>query len=342
MRPQHSTVLGAVVLASLVVMGCSHKQSTPSWSPTAAAVATEVTTDATLEEPTSLAAVGELVDLRPGRESRLDRVFRIQDVLPDGSLVTAFEIHSIVVSRITGTETHAGRTYFVEDRTVQEDGGPVLPYTHSPFRQDRSGLYFFQPEETRDARPTIETGDADQPGLASNFPADLTAAWVATAGRPEAWRATLARRLQTVALVRALAAGAPSRASFAGTSGGVATLAGPPGGALADEVTLLRYPLHPGATWDGLVGFNVWTVEAVGNTVLPIGRTWTARLDISLPGITDDDDKITFWYGAPGEVKSKQHFLDVATDQNGEPIGKFVSEDETLITSYTPGSEDAN
>lgn len=321
--PRVLSIAAGLVAGVILITGCSTQ--TQSTAPAASRTAASVSTDATLDDPTSLAAIGELVDLRPGRVTQLDRVFRIWDVLPDGSLGPVLEIPTEVESRITGTEVHDGRTYKVEE-TIITEFGQEYPNTLL-LRQDRSGLYFFQPEEARDAQPSIALGENDAPSL----PPDLAAAWAMTADRPQAWRAALARTLTKVALVRAIAAG-----SLAGTT----TLAGPPGGPLSDEVTLLRYPLRPGATWDGLVGFNVWTVEAVGTTVLPVGRMWTARLDIDLPGIFDGNDKVTYWYGAPGEVKHLQFIRDVATDENGEPIGEFVTEDEALITSYEPGTDD--
>ena len=344
MRFQHSFVAVVLALAAVVLAaGCSSRwQSTAPINPSTSSVSatSAITTDATITGPTTLAPGGLLVDQRLGRETRVDRTFRAQQFDPSGALVSTIEVHAILRSTVTGTEEHNGRTYVVESATFEEDGGPPQASNPPPTRQDRSGYFFYQPETPRGTRSSLEFGDADQPGLS----ADLGGVWVRAkaAGWSSAARAVLARQLQTMSLARSLAGapgGAPTLAS-ASTAGGVTTLAGPPGGSLSDEVTYLRYPLHPHATWEGLPGFNVWTVEAVGPTPLPIGSTRTARLNIDLPQIFTSEDRATYWYGAPGAVKWIVHVEDEATDQNGDPIGTIVSDEDAVITEYTPGTGD--
>ena len=103
-----------------------------------------------------------------------------------------------------------------------------------------------------------------------------------------------------------------------------------------NEITLLRYPLHPGATWDGRVGFNVWTVEAPDQLSLPAGRFRAYRLDIDLPEFFGPGDRYTIWFGAPGEVAHSGHFIEDAVDQTGEIVGTVEVEDNLKLTAWSP------
>ena len=170
MRPHASLVAGALVLASVVVQGCSSSvQPTSPASTNTSLVTSTLATDAALVEPTTLAPGGLLVDLGLGRETRLERVFRARTLAPDGSLLDEIEVHAIVESRLTGTEVHDGRTYVTELVTIAENGGPPEQGFAPPLRQDRSGLFFYQPAVPRGARPTLDAGDAAKAGIAGGL-----------------------------------------------------------------------------------------------------------------------------------------------------------------------------
>ncbi len=310
MRLNVSHVAGgiAVSLATVLLAGCSsHSQST---SPTGSSsmIASTAELEATSGAPMSAALGGrEIVDLRVGRLTRLDFNYRFQHLGPDGALVEELRWHSIIERRVIGTTVIDGRTYVLQAETYQRDGEEPESIATRPWRQDRSGLYYYLPPSTRTAAPTLAFGDADQPGLA----ADLASIWRASASLSTEARAILARQLGTLSLAR------------------------PSGGALADEYTLLRYPLHPGQTWDGYPNSH-FTVESVGNVALPIGRTRAARIDVELPDFFDGDDFATTWWGAPGEVKATDHLTHESDGPGG--VHRYIQDSESVLKEYVPGT----
>lgn len=200
------------------------------------------------------------------------------------------------------TPAFGGPTY-VRERVRHIEG--TNPMTHQDlWRQDRSGLYLYQPDSDAAALPRLRV-------------ASVARAIAGPAATPE----------QALAYARAAEDVAAKRGAL---------LLGPPGGALSSEITFLRYPLHRGASWEGRVGFNVWTVEEVEWLALPAGSMRAARMRIELPGQFGPNDQALTWWDAPGEVKREFHLFGTATDEQGNEIGEFETLESFELTAYGP------
>jgi hypothetical protein len=291
----------ALVSLSFVALGCSGRADAPITAPSGLnAVAVNdvagIPVDARLTEK----EVG-LVDLSPGRVTRLEGEWRMRE-LPDGGPPGAWETHSNGFIRTVqpGDETPVpgGPSYRVEHEAAIDD--PATVNVVDLWRQDRSGLFLYQ--EDVDAPRTLHVA-----GVRSS---------------------AVQRALAIIEQKRAAARGAlftdmPTRRATAA-----------PGGPGPHEITFLRYPLHPNASWDGRPGFNVWTVEAKEWLDTDAGRFHAARLHIEVPGAFGPDDYAITWWAEPGEVKRHYHFLAPMTDMNGVPIGMFEFEETLDITQY--------
>ena len=108
------------------------------------------------------------------------------------------------------------------------------------------------------------------------------------------------------------------------------------GGPQQAEITFLRYPLHPNASWDGRPGFNVWYFEGWDDLVTPAGNFRAARLRIDVPGQLGPDDVVQTWWAAPGETKRHYHFVAPLTDETGQVTGTFEADETFLVSSYQP------
>jgi hypothetical protein len=105
-------------------------------------------------------------------------------------------------------------------------------------------------------------------------------------------------------------------------------IGGPPGGVLADEITRLKYPLHPGQHWvirDSPFFFKSH-VEAYRIFSLPAGRMGGHTIRIDIDGF-DKHDRVELWYGRNGFLGMRMHVKSVATDELGNPIGVLISDE---------------
>lgn len=206
---------------------------------------------------------------------------------------------------LIGTEELFGRNYVVEQRKQWNPAYPPDPWNEISYRvfyrQDKAGLYEAdvpgkQPSDSamRLAGSTSERakGDGEWRALGER----LRAA-VRPADSPAFERALtrLERKVDLMhAVVRKHARSWPHRV-------------GPPGGVLPDELTRLKYPLHPGQTWTirDVPRFTS-TVEAREMLDLPAGRfgSWRVRIDIDGLG---PSDYVLIWYGRDGFLKLRVH-----------------------------------
>ncbi len=227
------------------------------------------------------------------------------------------EVQTTLEHTLTGLETWQGRTYVVED-DIETGQGPGLGMSVL-YRQDRSGLY----EAARimpGASGSAEVAAASAARAAEGIDAALALRLAPQVAGPHqaAWQAAIARLQARRAVLRALF-GAAAR---------------PGGGPLDGELTRLRYPLHPGASWEILHDpLVIATVEAADQLVLPAGRFHGQRIRIVWPQVFGPNDRAHVWYGRDGFLALEDHLESVAVDDNGNLVGTAVfSESQRLVS----------
>ncbi len=109
-------------------------------------------------------------------------------------------------------------------------------------------------------------------------------------------------------------------------------LGSPPGGPLSEEITRLRYPLRPGASWtvreDPFFGS---TVEAMEVVKLPPGRFPAARIRMKSE-FYGPNDRVRLWFGRSGELGHQYHLEASATDYMGNVIGTILFDETEMLT----------
>jgi len=215
--------------------------------------------------------------------------------------------------RVTETVVLDGVDYQFQEGSSLSGDGPA-PFS-SYLRQDRSGLFLWQ----EDAGPLVRRYAlaADEPR--ARFDADGFARRLSARGLDE----------RVVAAYVAAAQRLAERAALA---------AKPGGGPNEHEITLLRYPLHKNRSWEGRVGFNVWTVEGRETIETKDGPMEAWRLNIVVPGAFGPNDVYRTWWGAPGELKREAHLETTATDPNGVPVGVLLWDETLELLDYQASS----
>lgn len=246
-----------------------------------------------------------------------DRTFDYVMFDNDGNIADMQSLNEEVIYEIIGVEQRFGREYVLNQQRYVRETGDLLWWNR--YRQDRSGLYAadiglgeppafslvaaarMQPAQNTLLMPQI------MPMRSMAMAPDQLQAWEA------AWQRLVEKRM---AIAAALGA-----AQF-----------GPPGGALSNELTVLRYPLHPGRHWLNRNTLFVVESEVEGNDVLdlPAGRfpAWRVRLTNEAFG---DNDSALFWYSRSGILKESVHIESIATDLAGNVLGTFVSDELLLL-----------
>ena len=294
----------AAVLAVALLAGCSPE--TPMEPADRDFLQTPEHTAAARPNADGLVAIDQkggpgVVDLHLGRLTEVSGVFRARILLTGQEPGPWVDAPFTVERRIVGLETPVAGVTYRQERVLQtEPGGPTTRY--DLWRQDKSGLYLYQPEE--EPGPGARTVHA-----AAGMRARLAPDQVAAVAR--AWEQIDAKR--------------------------AAILAGRRGGPLGSEITFLRYPLHKGASWEGREDFNVWTVEETEWIDSPAGKFHAARLNIVLPAFFGPDDSAITWWDAPGEVRRAFHLFGDATDEQGNVIGKVETFEAFTVTRYEKG-----
>jgi hypothetical protein len=251
---------------------------------------------------------GRFIDLREGKVTEHRRLYRHRQILYDGTRGEWEEYWSYLERGVLRTEEIDSVEYrFEYESERQSADDPVSTEFGQYWRQDPTGVYFYQPHSPRLAAAT------------DGVPAralDLRRAWADARSLPEANRAAIAAGLERIERAR--------------------SLAGPSGGPFENEYILLRYPMRVGTTWSN-GQTNVVTVEAIETFRLPTGSYPAVRIDVFVPWAQQEGEKNTYWYAEPGQVKSSFHYVGDPTDIFGNPIPQYEFEDVTEMTSYTPG-----
>jgi len=297
----------AALAAALAGLSCSRAPSAPEFtSPTGDRLAALAEVSARPDDA-GLAAADRFdpgrnfVDLSFGRLTVVEGEGRVRSILTGQEPGPWGTFQQRIERQVVDLRTPVGggATYRVE-RVRHHEGGGTPFEEFDLWRQDKSGLYLYSPEATE---ATIERRALA--AVAESAPAGRTAAFA------RATAAVLAKR-------DAILAG------------------GPPGGPGTDEITFLRFPLRRGASWDGRVGFNVWTVEETEWIDTPFGRLHATRLRIEIAEAFGPRDRALTWWQAPGEVRRAFHLFSDAVDDGGNVIGEVEFEESFALTVYQP------
>ena len=232
--------------------------------------------------------------------------------------------HSII-----GTEERFGREYVLEKRlNIAEDGDTLWPLWFR-YRHDRAGLYLADIAATEP--PLDKSKDAPYVSPAADgHSEELAGVWqrVSRTIQP-GYRDAYDRGWEELCLklrVIERATGVPAR--FA------TVLQGPPGGVEPEEITLLKYPLHPFQEWimrdDPFYVFYA----VVGHEVLdlPPGRMDGYKISIDID-IFGPDDWVFVWYGRDGYLGILAHLEAEILDPYGNPVGHMVIDEHSFLES---------
>ena len=275
----------ATWLIALLLLGCEGSRTAGEGNSPAAPLAMGA-------EPELAGTQGTFYPLDLGNEWHYDRSLVIRFFSPGSTEPSGVEEYHFEEERVLDqTEELFGRTYIVESRTIVQDfPDPDVAHEWIRYRQDRSGLYEADvsivdpPGPT--AKATAVAGAAWEPAL--RIGADLSAFGPVAIEHPESFRSALGelerRRLRLRGALRGEQVSAP------------------PGNALPDEITRLKYPLHPGSSFairDGLLDAHVEALEQLGT---PAGRfpAWRIRLVWATGG---PDDTILVWFSRCGNLQ---------------------------------------
>lgn len=243
-------------------------------------------------------------------------------VIPDGALPeTTYRYEGKAQREIVSAERLFRGWYLVERQQEVSSFEPWPTWTW--YRQDRSGLY---EADLSVAFPAASAGPGLPGGAERPLPARLLSAPDAlpvtgSAAEQAAYREAWARVRERVATLRDLFSYDWRRAP-------------------SPELTRLRYPLRPGATWmiRADPGFRFWaTVEEREELDLPPGRFSAFRIRIQAQAFGPDDTVHT-WYGSAGFLGLTAHFESDAVDEGGNVYGRVVADQrEWLEDLWVPG-----
>ena len=236
-----------------------------------------------------------------------------------GATLSETTVHDDYLRAIDGTEDRFGHTYTIQRELLTEtiEGTSDESTTWIRYRQDGDGLY--EADVANTTPPGGETPALLASGGATSHAAltDRLVRSVPEASRA-AYRAAWERLHARVELIRQAARGwsatrGPSTAR-ASTSTRVEV-------ADANELTRLRYPLHPGQTWqirpDPLFTSEVEAAEALA---VPAGHFPTSRIRIESI-LFGPHDQVHLWMSRSGQIALAYHLEADVTDQNGNVSG---------------------
>ena len=294
------------LLAScLGLVGCSHKYSADGATSDNAGATTELLAPG---ESGGIPSARALYPLAVG--NRWDyRIRTRSEITTDaGPQPPVVEENSLAIE-ITGTQTIDGRDYFQQSESDPSQAPPNSSVFN--LRGNRFGLFEL---DLVSAQQDLAT---DAAPLDDNVAALM--AYVDRTVTDPSQRAAFQRAAAEVAAK--IAAARP-------------TLVGRPGrpGAVPGEITLLSYPLYPGARWivrdDPRFARIVVGPERVN---LPLGTlpAWKLRGTSELFG---PEDRVHFWYSRLGLLRIRFHVVGDATDNTGNVIGRVVTDSDQSLT----------
>lgn len=235
--------------------------------------------------------------------------------------------HSDIVRTLIGTEILSGRSYVVQEEVVVQTGDVVGPEPQTftswlRYRQDKAGLY--EADVATNQPPSLENRatprpvDLQESAATARARRPLPAAFAAklSGAQRHAYQAAWDDLQVRADVIRSL-----FHRSVAAQSGGV----------LPEELTRLSYPLHPQAAWvvrgDPLF---TSTVEKIESLEVPAGKYPSYRIRVDNEFL-HSGDFVHIWFGRSGQLAFRYHIVGIATDVNGNEIGRLVFDyDEVL------------
>jgi hypothetical protein len=111
-------------------------------------------------------------------------------------------------------------------------------------------------------------------------------------------------------------------------------LQGPPGGVLPEEITRLRYPLHPSQEW--IIRDDEILVAAMveEHDVLDLapGKMGGFKIRLLIEDL-GSEDLVHVWYGRAGTLGLSIHIEQEMVDPGGNPIGTLVLDERRFLES---------
>lgn len=269
----------------------------------------------------SLAAspTGAFFPLAIGDRWHATAVFRVTVTPNQGAPYT--ETFDQDISReLIGTESLFGRIYVVmrENFVDTDPGESNSGSSWIRYRQDASGLYEADvaTNQPPGSEPVLPSKLSASALTRREFPTALASRL--TASELQAYRGAWDRIQDRIAAVRrGLGQQGVSRAD----------------GLMPNEITRLRYPLHPGATWnirtDPDLTFTS-IVEGVEPLNLLAGNLTAWRIRIRITDLSDQDS-VHLWIGRSGQLQFAYHFVGIATDEDGNVIGSMASDYSEIV-----------
>ncbi|MGH7742549.1 MAG: hypothetical protein ACRENS_11080 [Candidatus Eiseniibacteriota bacterium] len=311
----------ALALMVLTVAGCARDQSANSASPERAAVASRLIGPQPAPDAFQWPEIGRHAGHLPyplavgNRWSYL--IHTTTTLITDAGPQPPVSYDSPWLVTTSGTQVQDGHLYF-EQSEFDPRTTPPGPIRSFLVRQDRTGLF---DRELVTISPTGQTGPPGAGAKVSPFAARLLESFErmpAAAAHPAEYRRAalaLAARVES-----ALHPGAPDRT-------GASRYSPEPG-----EITMLRYPLYTGASW--IVRDSPRFVRRVAGRErlhVPAGEfpSWRIAGDSELFG---PNDRVTYWYGAPGLLRIQVHAELNATDDTGAIIGTALFDSDQVLT----------
>jgi hypothetical protein len=260
----------------------------------------------------------ERYPLEIGNRWRYRRIIAFESTVT-GEEPTLEILRARVFDELIGVEERFGRDYVVLER-VYDEGEAGLTTQWVRYRQDRDGLY--EADISISEPPVLEGGvTRQQAGFAVSLPS--TPALELSSQQSPSLAAARAQLLQKLELLHRL------RDGFGNS---LAIPAGAAKDALDNELTRLRYPLHPGSSWTiREIPQVTFTVEGMQVLRLRAGLfpAWRLRLNAEFLG---PDDRVVFWYGRVGLVGMAAQLEIDLVDLEGNVIGVLSSHEREVLS----------
>lgn len=230
----------------------------------------------------------------------------IDSIAPPDSFVD----HGSVTTLMRGAYDIGGTPYTLSTETTRIRGDREFELGIL-YRQDATGLYELD-EPIRDPRTSVRTSRLHE-ALAARIARGRPAA------RSASLRALASFESKIAHVERLLHAANPVPAT------------GPQG---QPEIQRLAYPLAVGRQW--IVRTDpLFTERVEARVTIPVGgrrlSAWRIRIESELFG---PDDRVWLWVSPEGELRFRYHVVGVNVDNNGDPIGVFVSEQEQDLVQF--------